>query len=279
MPIDNDGIIHPKNDGEIAQSNEKKLNKINRKMTVIFLTNFIAIIGCIVSIYTVYLQKLEYENNLKALELEESKNENILKESKIQIRTSYIVCEVRDVKDLYASFDDCNISMYENELMKLYYNSQTHHYCGDKDILFLDDDDEYNWIYSEVIFLRIDIISNRIVKNLSVDCYRINMKDNSNECLLDFSSYVSSYENNGANMIISIGDVSPDEMILIPLAIRRPAYGDGESSDDFGATYKIIYAPQSISFYDELFETTFSSEIRDLLNGQFITELKYYGQG
>lgn len=279
MPIDNEGIIHPNNDDKISQLNEKKLNKINRKMTAIFLTNIIAVIGCIISIYTAHLQKLGYENELRALELEETQNENLLKESKIQIRTSYIVCEMRDVNDLYASFDDCNISMYENELMELYYNSQNRHYCDDDDILFLDDD-EYNWIYSEVIFLRIDIFSDRIVKNLTVNCYRIDMKDNSNESLLDFSSYVSSYKDNGSNMKISIGDGSLNDMILIPLAIRRPAHNDErESLKDFGATYKIIYAPQSISYYDELYENTFTSEIRDLLNGQFITELKYYGQG
>lgn len=273
MPIDNEGIIHPSNDDKIIQSNEKKLNKINRKMTVIFLTNIIAVIGCIISIYTAHLQKLGYENEIRALELEETKNENILKESKIQIRTSYIVCEMRDVGDVYSYFDDCEIAMYKNDLTELFYNSETHHYCGENDILILDDEDKYNWARSEIIFLRIDIISNRIVKNLSIDCYEIGLEENTNDYLLDFSSYVSFYKEDGRNMSINIGDVAPSEMILIPLALRH-----SEDNDD-GATYKKIYAPQSIRYFDEFYENEFSSEVRDLMDGGFITEFRYYGQG
>lgn len=66
----------------------------------LIITNIIAIIGCIVAVCGLGLQKLEYEKNVEELELEKIKYENIFKESNIQLRDSYIVCHMSDVKIL-----------------------------------------------------------------------------------------------------------------------------------------------------------------------------------
>ena len=93
MPIDKDGNIYI----------QEKNNKIDSKVVGLIITNIVAIIGCIVAIGGLRLQKLEYEKNVEELELEKTKYENMLKESDIQLRDSYIVCSMPDVKILFDS--------------------------------------------------------------------------------------------------------------------------------------------------------------------------------
>lgn len=209
----------------------------------------------------------------------------MLKENNIQIGTSYVVCQVKDIEDMFSWIDEYKIRIYSNDLTSLFYDNQTHHYCDNNDFLFLDNNDDfmfidngenntYNWIYSEVVFLRIDINSNRIVKDIDLDYLKISTVNNTIAYLDDLSSY----EENGENVIVNLGDASPNETILIPLTIRHPIYYLNEGNQTW-IRYKLAYIPQSISYYDEFYEKTFTLEIRDILKGNFITEYAYYGCG
>ncbi len=284
MPIDNEGIIHPKKTQKDRPYNAKK--GVNIKIIGLIITNFVAVCGCIISIYALHLQKLQYENSIKVLALEKEKFESMLKENNIQIQTSYIVCQVRDIEYLYSWLDEYDVRIYSNDLTTLFYDNQTHHYCDENDFLFLDDDengflfiddgenDTYNWIYSEVVFLRIDINSNRIVKDINLHYTKINMNNNVIESQYDLASY----KENGEEIVVNLGEASPNEMLLIPLAIRHPIYYMNEGNET-SVRYKLMYIPQEISYYDEFYEDTFRLDIRDLLEGGFITEFGYYGQG
>lgn len=275
MPIDNEGIIYIKN-GEKNVKSEKKIKNLG-----LLISSFVAIIGCIISLCALHIQKLQYENNLKELELEKEKYESMLRESNIQIATSYVICEVRDIEDLYSWIEGYNVRIYSNDLTNLFYDIQTHHYCDEKDdYLFIDEGagNTYNWIYSEVVFLKIDIISNRVVKDINFDYCKINMENNINAYEDNFSSCISSYEENGENITVNLGDAFPNDTILIPLELRHPIYYRNSGNKTW-TIYKMMYIPQNISFYDELYENTFTFEIRDLLDGGFITEFGFYGQG
>ena len=279
MPINNEGIITPKE--------TKKRVKINYAIVGLIATNIITIIGCIVSIYEIRLQKLEYEKDIEELDFEKRKYEDMLKESDIQFRNSYVVCELRDIESLYSSFEDYNVYIYSNEITDLFYDGQNHCYYEGNDIMFIDHDlkGKYNSVYTEVIFLRIDTVSNRIIKDASIDSFRICEEHDIDGSLFNFASMQEYYKENGSNITIKIGDIVSNDMILILVAIRYSEMVSDYVSNDLlrdlpeQSTYKIIYIPNSISCYDTFYEKTLHFEIRDLLEGSFITNYKYVGLG
>lgn len=104
------------------------------------------------------------------------------------------------------------------------------------------------------------------------------MENNFNAYEDNFSSCISLYEENGENITVNLGDAVPNDTILIPLELRHPIYYRNRNNETW-TIYKMMYIPQNISFYDEFYENTFTFEIRDLLDGGFITEYAFYGQG
>lgn len=289
MPIDKDGIIYVEKKAEKQIENVKKTKKknINIKDICLIISTCISILGVGFMINQNKLQKLEYENHIKELELEKSKYENMLKENNIEMNTSYIVCEAGDVGSLFSSFKDYNINMYTNDITDLFYNSRTRSYYDNEDIMRLDAElrNTYTHVRAEIIFLRIDIIGNRVARNIALNFLEIKEENNINRQLLDFTSFVDLYGENGQNVIVNIGDAFPNDMILIPLAVRYSenisyfSLEEYEMINFMETTYRTIYIPQSISYYDMFYEKTFNLEIRDMLNGAFVTDYKYMGLG
>lgn len=103
--------------GEKNVKSEKKIKNLG-----LLISNFVAMFGCIISFYALHFQKLQYENNLKELELEKEKYESMLRESNIQIATSYVICEVREIEDLYSWIEGYNVRIYSNDLTNLFYD-------------------------------------------------------------------------------------------------------------------------------------------------------------
>lgn len=300
MPIDKDGIIYVEKKVEKQIENEKK--KVKIKDICLLITTFLSILGLGVTLYQSKLQKLEsehyekelelekeeLENHIKELELEERKYENILEESKIQLRTSYLLCRISDAETLWSTFEEYNIKIFSNEITDLFYNKETKEYYQNDDIFYSDYELKYesDFTNSQIIFLRIDIVSNRIVNNLTLDCLKISSDSNFDNYLDSFSSFkaINANEENSEHVTIDVGDVFPGDMILVPLAVNRVAQYS-VSSDVYAnhvfdnMTYKIVYAPQSISYYDEFNNQTFSLEIRDMYSGALLMEYTFLGLG
>lgn len=90
MPIDKNGIIYVEKEVEKPTENKKK--KANIKDICLIITTCISLFSLVVMINQNRLQKLDYKNHIEQLELEKTKYENMLKESEIQLRDSYVLC-------------------------------------------------------------------------------------------------------------------------------------------------------------------------------------------
>lgn len=274
MPIDKDGNIYI----------QDKNNKIDSKVVGLIITNIVAIIGCIVAVGGLRLQKLEYEKNVEELELEKIKYENMLKESDIQLRDSYIVCHISDVKMLFDSLDN-NVKIYNNEITGKFYDDKTHEYFDQFDLIENDEQlkNKYSIIYPEVVFLRIDPISNRIINDVRIVFQKVENTSDFEEKLKTFNEFTNEYGNIGETITINIGDITPEESILIPVALKYSEadydYYDNIEEMPHDSIYKIIYIPENISCYDTYKEEILNFEIRDLLEGSLITSFYYEQQG
>ena len=274
MPIDKDGNIYI----------QEKNNKIDSKVVGLIITNIVAIIGCIVAIGGLRLQKLEYEKNVEELELEKTKYENMLKESDIQLRDSYIVCSMPDVKILFDSLGN-NVKIYNNEITSKFYNDKTHEYFDQFDLM--EDDEQirnrYRTVFPEVVFSRIDAISNRIINDVCVVFKKVVSTSDFEERLKTFDEFACKYGNIGETITINIGDITPEESILIPVALKYSEadydYYDNIEEMPYDSIYKIIYIPGNISCYDAYKEEILNFEIRDLLEGSLITSFYFEEQG
>lgn len=300
MPIDRNGIIYVEK--QVEKLIENKKQKVKIKDVCLIITTFLSILGLGVTLYQSSLQKLEseiyekelelekieLEKHIEELELEELKYEDMLAESKIQLRTSYLLCSIDDAGTLWSTFDEYNIKIFSNEITGLFYDKETKDYYQNDDIMNLDNElkDKYFSVSSEIIFLRIDIVSNRLVNNLTLDCLKICSNKNFDNYLENFSSFKveNANEENSEFITINVGDVFPGEMILVPLAIRYVAvYKNSLNGMDYNAydyiTYKTVCIPQSISYNDEFNDQKFSTEIRDMYSGAFMMEYTFLGLG
>ena len=282
MPIDKNGIIYVEENTEKQTENEKK--KINIKDICLIITTCISVLSLVVMINQNRLQKLDYENQIEELELEKNKYENMLKESKIQLRDSYILCESSAVQNLCLGIEDYNTKVYFNELMDLFYDKHTNNYYENSDDLILDDglEDKYLCTSADVIFLRIDIVSNRIVDNLTVQCSKITSERNLDAYLSNFSLFTSEENVKRASresVSIDVGTVFPSDMILIPLAVRYELFDRSNRYISNSMTYKIVYVPKSISYHDDFNNETVTLEVRDMFSDAFMSEYQYYGLG
>lgn len=276
MPIDKDGNIYIQE--------KKKNNKINIRIVGLIITNIIAIVGCIISVCELRLQKLAYDKNVEELKLEKIKYENILKECDIQLRDSYIVCHIADVQMLFDSLDG-NVKIYNNEIISKIYNNNTHTYFDQYTLMENDDGlrNKYQVVFPEIVFLRIDVISNRIVNDVKIVFKRVENTNDFEERLKTFSEFTNRHGNIGENVTISIGDITSEDSILIPVALKYSEcdydYYDSIEEMPCDSIYKIVYIPEQISCYDTYKEELLHFEIRDLLEKSLITSFYYEEQG
>lgn len=282
MPIDKNGIIYVEKEVEKPTENKKK--KANIKDICLIITTCISLFSLVVMINQNRLQKLDYKNHIEQLELEKTKYENMLKESEIQLRDSYVLCKSDAVENLCLGHEDYNVKIYSNEIMDLFYDKHANNYYENSDNLILGDGLEagYSCASVEIIFLRIDIVSNRLVDDLTVQCSKIVSENNIDAYLNNFSLFLSD-ENvkreSSESVSINVGNVFPSDMILIPLAVEYELYDRSAGYISNTMTYKIVYVPKSISYYDEFNNQTVTFRVRDMFSDAFMSEYHYYGLG
>lgn len=166
MPINKDGIIQPK---------QKKRNW-NIKNISLIITTCVSVLGSFAMLYENRLQSLEYKREIQELELEKDKYRNILKENKIQLKNSYITCHVNYIESLYESLgSENNIKILSNDITKKFYNDKKKYYYSAKDIVSKDKalKRKYGYAYPEVVFLKIEVVSNRLVKDVTIRFIKI----------------------------------------------------------------------------------------------------------
>lgn len=92
MPIDKEGIIQPSN---------KKKYQFGIKDICLIVTTCTAVLSPIIMINQGRIQKMRYEIDIEELELEKTKYQNMLKENDIQLKSSYIVCQIDCIENLF----------------------------------------------------------------------------------------------------------------------------------------------------------------------------------
>lgn len=283
MPIDKNGMIYLK---------EKK-NKISVKDICLIITTCISIIAPIVMIYQSKIQKLQYESSIQEIEFEKTKYENMLKETNIYINSSYIVCHVDYIEDLFDSLgEENNVKILYNDITRVFYDDKKKKYLKPEDIKENESLQEYDYVYPEVIFLKIDAISNRIVRDAEINFIEIEANSNIKERFSTFEYIEKNYlYKNGKEIKFQVGDIYPNDIILIPVVLQFSEGGydiyDEEQTnfehnyivfDYKESIYKKLYLPQSIACYDDFLEENKEFNVRDM-NNALITKYYYEEQG
>ncbi len=265
--------------GKICVRKQKKHHfKFKLKDVYLLITTFVAIATPIISCYEIKINNMRYENELSQLELEKEKYQNILKENETQIRDSYIICNVNYIEDLFNNLGDGNVKILSNNLTKIFYDSKQRKYLeateiGDK---FYELKNQYDFVYTEVIFLKIEIIGNRQISNVFINFDKIEEENYIEGIFTRFSNFE---DEDFKNLDISLGKLAPNDIILVPVVLQ---YSEGqterwekieENNEKMHQPllYKEIYIPRSITFYDVFYEKEITLEIRDALEDSLIT--------
>lgn len=292
MPIDKDLIIQP--------PKEKKKYSFGIKDACLIITTCISIFSPIVAFNEVKVQKLQYElekanyeNDIQKLELEKANYENMLKENDIQLKSSYIVCPIDDVINLYYNFgNEKNVKILSNDITKMFYDDKQKVFLNTNDMKNIDINlqDKYeNDVYSYVYFLKIEVISNRLVSNIKIKFRKIETENNIEERFEKFGYLVNKeYYKIGEDIELSAGDVQSNDIILVPVVL---IYGD-DTKDPIDyqlsdlkrgyiiynyneSIYRKIYVPKTIVCYDVLYEKEKSFDVRDVLEDFLITRFYF----
>lgn len=268
MPIDKNGIIYPK---------EKK-NRIDVKTICLIITTCVSMVSIFFGLHQNYIQKGQYEKEIEALTLEKLKYENILKENNIQLRSSYILCQADYIEDLFDNLkNEGNIKILSNEITEKFYDKTNNHYYFASEMNLNDEflRENYGYANPEVIFLRIEVISNRIVRDVNINFVKIIEDTNIEIPFRSFENLDNNYK--GEYTDIAIGDMLPNEVILIPVVLKYTEIG-GSLRDKMTtpeSVFKTIYVPKSITCYDDFYEREEIFDIRDVLHNSLITEYFY----
>lgn len=179
-----------------------------------------------------------------------------------------------------------NVKIYNNEITSKFYNDKTHEYFNQYDLMENDEQvrNRYRIVFPEVVFLRIDAISNRLINDVSVVFKKVESTSDFEERLKTFDMFTCKYGNIGETITINVGDITPEESILIPVALKYSEadydyYYDNIEEMPYDSIYKTIYIPENVSCYDTYKEEILNFEIRDLLEGSLITNFYFEEQG
>lgn len=268
MPVNKDGIIYceQKEDEKIGKKSKKK--NINIKDICLVITTCISVLSVGIMINQNKMQKLEHERN-----------------NRIQIRSSYIECCADGVQNLFYDLkDDGNIRILSNDITDEFYNSKTGHFYSVPEMHERNDELNNQYIYAEpdIYFLSIESTSNRIIRDVSIDFVKISEDNNIYESFEGFNELDEddSYQDK-ENINIVIGDMYPNDVVLIPVVIGY--YEMGGTTRDIMLTdesiFKKVYVPKSVSCYDDLYEKEENFEIRDILHNSLITKYYYRERG
>lgn len=284
MPIDKNGVIYPKED--------QKKNKISIKDICLIITTCVSIIAPITMIYQNKMQKLQYEMDIQELQMEKSEYENMLREKSIYLRSSFIVCHVDYIETLFCDLGEENsVKILYNDITKVFFDDRKKKYLDGRDIDKNENLQEYEYVCPEVVFLKIEAVSNRIIRDVNINFIEIEADSNIKDKFKTFENIKNKecYKE-GKNANFKVGDVYPNEIILIPVVLEFSEGGDSidyEQTDvenryiifDYNESiYKKIYVPQNITCYDDFFEENKEFNIRDM-NDSLITKFYYEEQG
>lgn len=311
MPIDKNMIIQPKT------KEEKKKNKLCFRdicLLITTITTCFSAVGYISAykeakthklqyeleienykndIQKLQLEKDKYDNDVERLEMEKETYKNMLNENDIQLRSSYIVCNTNYIESLYNNLgDDNNIKILSNEITDMFYNKTNKKYLNQNEIQKRDVQlqNKYNHLYAEVIFLKIEVISSRIVNNITINFRKIETNNNIEDSFETFNGmYDKDDYEDGNDIVVNVGDMNPNDIILIPVVLEfsEPTL-DYEASnfeveyivyDDNSSIYREIYIPKTITCYDNFIGENKKFEIRDVLEDSLITNYYFEEKG
>ncbi len=323
MPIDKDLTIQPKK--------EKKKCKIPLKDICLIITTCISVVTPIVTtleinnqksqyelekanyeneikklelemanyentVYGLEIEKANYENDVQRLEMEKNNYKNMLKENDIQLRSSYIVCDLDDVVMLFDSLGDKNkVKILSNSITDKFYNKKQKEYLHICDIIDSDIDLKYRYgnnLYAEIYFLKIELRSNRFAQDVKINFTKIESEKNIEGSFVKFEDFKKKdIYKKGQDITVQVGDLQPDDIILIPVVLEYSNYNvsiDYELSfidsgyivyDNDAIIYREIYVPETITCYDEFYNEEKEFNIRDVLEDSLITSFYHQEQG
>ena len=234
---------------------------------------YIAIIGLLISLSELFfqnksliLQNKEYKSEIEKMNIE-------LKEGYTQIKTSYISCNNFFGID---KLNDDGFKIVQNEISELTY----------EDIKENPECDDSSVIYPDIFFLSLESMGTRNLNSMKVILKKVVYKED----IYGFYGKFSLLDYDDKNIIscdeveVVLGDRFAGEKILIPVFLRYALCNDIEEKEseydellnkgdfivsyypDVHYTYKCIYVPIKVIYYDSISDEEIEVEIRDLLD-------------
>ena len=271
MPIDREGKIY------VEKKQKNHFLRQNLKNVCLIVTTYISIVTAGIAIYSANINNMRYEKELSQLNLEKEKYKNILKENEMQIRDSYIMCHVNYIHTLFDKLGD-NVKILSNDLTKIFYSKKNKKYLGVEDIekKYPELTKKYNRVYPEVLFLKIEIIGNRQINDVTINFDKIDKENYIKERFKQFSDFKDKKTKKSS---IFLGNLEPNDIILVPVVLQ---YSEGGfvgqvQEDDMPEylLYKKIFIPRNITFYDIFYEKNITLSIRDALEDSLITNFYF----
>ena len=221
---------------------------------------WISIVVNIVTIPILIVQAKQYTIEKERWEMEQKENTS-------SIRTSYLLC---DIKDIGVLVDDKDFYIVQNELSDLYSQINTNNglYEYDQDVMnVLGRDYEGTNYKSQVVFLFIESFGKHNLGDLKVSTTVYNDSENIKRSCYDYTEFDKYKDNKYANFeeyVFKFGDRSVGEKILIPLMIIYDCKND--DSDPLKTyVYKKIYIPETVEFKDLVTDEKQMVDARDVL--------------
>lgn len=282
MPIDKNGLIIPKEKNETSKKKTKQIifNYIYKSISIA------SIIGFCLTARGLYYQKLNYGLQEKRYENEINKLQEENKSNRTQIRVSYINCYAHV---LHMLIND-GYHIVNNKIINWLYDKK-YECISDEKIkkkLGYGKNDDLRAL--EITFLSLESFGTRKISNLRIKCDNILYKKDTTEYWKRFEDI--DLKNKTIEFIknktIELGDRNAGEKLLIPLFLKYNNYTENHNdtyrkiveneevkkyiegidfyfSPDASYTFKNVYYPHQVLYYDDITDEEISVDIRDIL--------------
>ncbi len=234
------------------------------------------------------MQTRKYENEINKLQEE-------VKLSCTQLRVSYINCDAGALNILLK--DDYHI--VDNQIINWLYDKKYEHINYEKINKKFEHDKKDDIQGLEITFLSLESFGNRNIFNLRLEYDDIRYKKNTT---IDWEAFKDINLKNKNIMsierkLMKLGDRKVGEKLLIPLFFKYNIEGNHDiewqkivESDeiqeyqgevyiyfppDASYTYKNIYYPHQVLYYDDIINDEISVEIRDMLENRIKTSVYF----
>lgn len=280
MPIDKNGLIIPKEENETSKKKTRQIKFIYKPISIA------SIIGFCLTTGGLYYQKLNYDLQEKRYENEINKLQEENKSNHTQIRVSYIHCYANV---LHMLIND-GYHIVDNKIINWLYNKEYKCISNEKIKKKLGYGEKDDLRTLEITFLSLESFGTRKISNLRIKCDNILYKKDTTKYWKRFEDI--DLENKTIEIIknktIELGDRNAGEKLLIPLFLKYDNYTENHNDayrkiveneemkkyrgkiyfdffPDESYTFKNMYYPHQVLYYDDITDEEISVDVRDML--------------